>query len=87
MTSLNNILDKVYLSHSLSKDEIILLLKSDGKELCKTADKIRQETIGDEVHLRGLIEFSNICKLTSTLLNTCELKSKFEEILRKQNLN
>lgn len=36
---------------------------------------------------RVIWKFSNICKLTSTLLNTYELKSKFEEILRKQNLN
>ena len=62
MTSLNNILDKAYNTHKLSKDEIVFLLKSDGQELCKLADKIRQETLGDEVHLRGLIEFSNICK-------------------------
>ncbi|MDD3437602.1 MAG: [FeFe] hydrogenase H-cluster radical SAM maturase HydE [Candidatus Gastranaerophilales bacterium] len=27
-----------------------------------SADKIRQKHVGDEVHLRGLIEFSNYCK-------------------------
>jgi len=62
LTSLNNILDKAYCEHSLSKSEIEQLLNSDGADLFKKADKIRQETVGDEVHLRGLIEFSNICK-------------------------
>ena len=62
LTSLNNILDKVYKEHNLTKEEILVLLNSDGEKLYKTADKIRRESIGDEVHLRGLIEFSNICK-------------------------
>ncbi|NMM65328.1 [FeFe] hydrogenase H-cluster radical SAM maturase HydE [Clostridium sp. P21] len=50
--------------HDLYRDEIIELLK-DGycnEELFKAADRVRKEYVGDEVHLRGLIEFSNICK-------------------------
>ncbi len=62
MTSLNNILEKAYKEHSLSKDEILSLLNSDGEELYKYADRVREESVGDGVHLRGLIEFSNICK-------------------------
>ena len=62
MTSLNNILEKAYKEHSLSKDEILSLLNSDGEELYKYADRVRKENVGDGVHLRGLIEFSNICK-------------------------
>ena len=62
MTSLNNILEKAYKEHSLSKDEILSLLNSDGEELYKYADRVREENVGDDVHLRGLIEFSNICK-------------------------
>lgn len=48
----------------LTKDEIIEYLEDDSKndELFSLADKIRKEYVGDEVHLRGLIEFSNICK-------------------------
>lgn len=48
----------------LSKNEIIEILKDDSKNdwLFKTADRIRHENVGDNVHLRGLIEFSNICK-------------------------
>lgn len=36
---------------------------------------------------RVIWKFSNISKLSSTLLNTYELKSKSEKTLRKQNLN
>lgn len=48
----------------LNKDKIIKFL-SDVKEqdvLFLQADSIRRKTVGDEVHLRGLIEFSNICR-------------------------
>lgn len=31
------------------------------KQLWQMADKVRQDNVGDEVHLRGLIELSNIC--------------------------
>lgn len=48
----------------LTRNEIIEHLKNDNKnsELFSLADKIRKENVGDAVHLRGLIEFSNICK-------------------------
>ena len=47
-----------------SKQEIIDILRDDSRNewLFKLADKIRKEYVGDEVHLRGLIEFSNICR-------------------------
>lgn len=47
-----------------SKNDIIEILKDDSKNdwLFSLADKTRKEYVGDEVHLRGLIEFSNICK-------------------------
>ncbi|MBE6466981.1 MAG: [FeFe] hydrogenase H-cluster radical SAM maturase HydE [Alphaproteobacteria bacterium] len=48
---------------NLSKDEIVELLSNDNQEiLFKKADEIRQQYVGDEVHLRGLMEFSNICR-------------------------
>ena len=46
----------------LRKKEIIEILKSNNDDVLKQADAIRKEYVGDEVHLRGLIEFSNICK-------------------------
>ncbi|MBR1915237.1 MAG: [Alphaproteobacteria bacterium] len=47
----------------LTKNEIINLLNTtDEKVLFKKADDVRHQFVGDEVHLRGLIEFSNICR-------------------------
>lgn len=61
---MNEILKKAINTHTLSKDEIINLLESDGSELYKAADSVRKIAVGDGVHLRGLIEFSNICSKT-----------------------
>lgn len=49
---------------NFSKNEIIDLLKNNSRNdwLFSLADKVRKEYVGDAIHLRGLIEFSNICK-------------------------
>lgn len=49
---------------SLSDFELGSLLESDSydAELTEDADKIRREIYGDEVYIRGLIEFTNYCK-------------------------
>ena len=51
-----------------SKKDIIEILKDDSinEELFSYADSVRKKYVGDEIHLRGLIEFSNYCK------NTCK---------------
>ena len=48
----------------LDKEEIVRRLKDDAGQdkLLSEADKVRRDYVGDEVHLRGLIEFSNICR-------------------------
>ena len=48
----------------MNKQELIEILSDETKNdwLFKEADRVRKENVGDEVHLRGLIEFSNICK-------------------------
>lgn len=48
----------------LSKQEIVRLLTDEEHQgdLFKQADEVRRRHVGDEVHLRGLIEFSNICR-------------------------
>ncbi|MDR1926626.1 MAG: [FeFe] hydrogenase H-cluster radical SAM maturase HydE, partial [Endomicrobium sp.] len=57
------ILKKIVHSHTLDEKEILYLLETkDTKKLFVTADKIRKKHVGDEVHLRALIEFSNYCK-------------------------
>lgn len=51
-------------THNLSKEEIVALLKNNhiNEDLFKAADEVRNKYLGDIVHLRGLIEFTNICK-------------------------
>lgn len=58
------IIKKAQQTHKLNKEEIIALLSTNSfdQELYKAADEVRQKFVGDCVHLRGLIEFSNICK-------------------------
>jgi len=62
---IDSILDKAKTTHSLDKDEIVTLLSIEGDEqkerLFAAADEVRCRYVGDEVHLRGLIEFSNYC--------------------------
>ena len=66
MDGLNNreLIDKAAAEHKLSKEQLVSILSDSSTDahLFQTADKVRQKYVGDEVHLRGLIEFSNICK-------------------------
>ena len=50
--------------HRLHKSEIVALLSAEETEaeLAATADRVRRDFVGDGVHLRGLIEFSNFCR-------------------------
>lgn len=48
----------------LGRNEIITLLESDGEEkqlLFQKAMEVKMDEIGNLVHFRGLVEFSNIC--------------------------
>ena len=65
----------------MNKNEIIEILSDNTKNewLFKEADRVRHENVGDEVHLRGLIEFSNICKRQCKY---CGLRSENKEIER-----
>lgn len=49
---------------NLTRTDIVRLLNDEinQTDLFKKADRIRKQFVGDEVHLRGLIEFSNICR-------------------------
>lgn len=57
------ILQKAKEIHNLSKEEIVKILSVDDfdDELFLTANKVRKKFVGNEIHLRALIEFSNIC--------------------------
>jgi len=49
----------------VERKQIISYLKqtqpTELEKLLAQADKVRRDNVGDEIHLRGLIEFSNIC--------------------------
>jgi len=48
----------------LSKEELVVLIDASEEEstaLFELADQVRRQFLGDEVHLRGIIEFSNYC--------------------------
>ena len=59
-----SLIEKAEDKHVLSRDELICLLSGVSllPEICAAADRVRQKYVGDGIHLRGLIEFSNICK-------------------------
>lgn len=67
--------------HNLSKSEIVSLLKDNdcNEQLFSSGDRVRKKYVGDEVHLRGLIEFSNICKRNCLY---CGLRSSNKNIKR-----
>ena len=53
----------IKLNSDLTKSEIIQLLALDDfTPVYEAADRVRTESVGDTVHLRAIIEFSNICK-------------------------
>ena len=60
-----NLFDKIEKNMPLSRDDLkeILLLedKNDLEHLYGEAYRVKTETVGRQVYLRGLIEVSNIC--------------------------
>ncbi len=63
---INDLFSKIDNEHDLTKADICELLTLNDQQqlyiLYEKADKIRKKYVGDEVHLRGLIEFSNYCR-------------------------
>ena len=64
MIKLLETINNAKITHKLTKDEIISILSCNylDQELFNAADEVRKKYVSDEVHLRGLIEFTNICK-------------------------
>ncbi|MFO7568352.1 MAG: [FeFe] hydrogenase H-cluster radical SAM maturase HydE [Smithellaceae bacterium] len=62
---IEKLLLKAEIGKPLSRDEIIELLKMPGdfsEDLFDAADRVRKNDVGDEIYLRGIIEFSNFCE-------------------------
>jgi len=64
MLSPLDVIHKAEMTHCLTKEEIVVLLSGHeyDEELFIAADRVRKQFVGDQVHLRGLIEFSNVCQ-------------------------
>lgn len=61
---MKNIINSIFLKNTATKEDLVKVLKDDNitQYLFEKANTIRSLYVGDTVYLRGLIEFSNICK-------------------------
>jgi biotin synthase len=60
------LIEKALMTHDLSHQELVEVLSSAryNEALFDAADQTRQSHVGNDVHLKGLLEFSNICSRT-----------------------
>lgn len=61
----NDLIDKLKLTQTLSKEEYLYLIqnrKYGANYLFKNAVEVRNKIYGNQVYIRGLIEFTNYCK-------------------------
>lgn len=64
-TRIKELIGKAQDGNDLTHREIVHLLKMPGEysmDLFAAADAVRKEQVGDEIFLRGIIEFSNYCE-------------------------
>lgn len=59
-----DLIKKAQNEHRLQRDELIAVLQDNQncESLFFAADEVRRRYVGNEIHLRALIEFSNFCK-------------------------
>ena len=65
MKATQELLSRLQDGERLPAAELAALLKAQGKAcglIYAAADDLRRRTMGEEVYLRGIIEFSNVCK-------------------------
>ncbi len=76
-------LEKILNKENFTKDEIVYLLQlTDNNEiqmLYHKAEKVREKYFKDEIHLRGIIEFSNYCRQDCTY---CGLRNANDAVER-----
>ncbi len=57
-------LDKILYNKDFTREELVLLLSLEGDDMKRLLDRaleVKLKEIGNEVYLRGLIEYSNVC--------------------------
>jgi biotin synthase len=62
---IDKLISKAESGKSLKREDIVELLALPGSytpQLLEAADRVRKEQVGDEIFLRGIIEFSNTCE-------------------------
>lgn len=71
------------MTHDLDREALVEILRSDryDEALFNAADQIRERYVGNDVHLKGLLEFSNICTRTCYY---CGLRAANRSIKRYQ---
>lgn len=65
ITTMSKTIEDILLQENFSKEDIVILLKSDKRErnlLYEKSAEVKKEFVGNKVHFRGLIEFSNVCE-------------------------
>lgn len=80
--NIKKIINKAVRENDLTKKEILTLLKTKGRLqelLYRAADEVRSDNVGEGVHLRGIIEFSNYC---SRNCSYCGLNRNNQELSR-----
>jgi len=80
---LANLFAKIDAEEELSREDLIALLHLDDEvnleKLYFLADRIREAYVGNEVHMRGLIEFSNYCRKNC---NYCGIRAGNQKLQR-----
>lgn len=60
------LIEKIYSTQTIEKDELEYILKSDDQDFIQSlfhkARQVGDKIYGNKIYIRGLIEFSNICK-------------------------
>ncbi len=89
---MTDLAEKLYRNKILSKPEFVELINSDAEtreRLRALAEKLRKENYGDEIYVRGLIEFTNYCKQNCLYCgirrdnkNCSRYRLSFDEIMR-----
>ncbi len=81
MQGTSDVVGRLEVTGQATREELAWLLRSDESEaaLFAAADRVRRERVGDEVHLRALIEFSNHCWRNCRY---CGLRREHREVTR-----
>ena len=89
---MKKLIDKLNTEHTLSKEEWVLLIKNRNEELAsylfERAREVQHKYYGNNIFIRGLIEYTNVCKndcfycgIRKSNPNVCRYRLTKDEIL------